>query len=869
MATTAPPTLETAFELHRAGDWGRAEAVCRDLLRIDPRHGDALHLLGVVALQRSDRVAAVDYIGQAIDADGGRPEFHNSLGNVYRTLGRSAEAIDEFRRALRLKPDFAIAYNNLGIALAECGQHRGALACFQQAVQLDQRNVPAWMNLGSALLDMAKPSEAAACFEFALDVEPNQGQAFAQLGRCRSRLGRRDEAIAAYEQAFTLLGDSAPASLFEELAAAYLEAGHFAEAERAFRQVIERSPADPKLLFNLGLSLREQQRDAEAIAWYRRGLELDPQNAAAHYALGRSFHQCERFAEAIASYHKCLSLGPPDAKAAYHLGNACKSLKRLNEAVEAYLKALQWEPDLVPAMYQLGNAYRQLNDLDGARLCLEKVLQRKPGDLTALVCLGNVLRSQDDLLGASAAFKKVITRVSDKPLWELWLATLCPAVFHSAVGIDQYRATLLSKANAIAELEISITPEEIGERGCPPPYYLQFHGRANRPLKEAYARIFNKVQFASAPIDGLLKAAGKPRVGFVVTDGHEGVFLRYLAGVLQRIDRECFDPVIICSAGGELRIRAEIPGNAVETFVIPNGFDKIVERVRQGRFSVLYHWEVGSDVTNYFLPFFRLAPVQCTGAGLPDTSGISQIDYFLSSDVCEPERADGHYTERLIRSSSLLTWQRRMSTPNGAGTKSDFGIGSDEHFYLCPHKIEKFHPDFDGIMAAILKRDPRGILVIPKDSHGHAARKLHNRLRVAIPHVIERIRFVPHQSVEGYFRLVHAAEVLLDPIHYGGGLTSLDGLSLNKPIVTLPGQFVRGRYTFGFYRTMGVDDCIAATVEDYVAKAVQLGTDREWRSHVEQRIRDTSDVLFESSDSITQYDRILPELVDEANRRSA
>src|SRR6202044_1797829 len=129
--------------------------------------------------------------------------------------------------------------------------------------------------------------------------------------------------------------------------------------------------------------------------------------------------------------------------------------------------------------------------------------------------------------------------------------------------------------------------------------------------------------------------------------------LRYLQGVLERIDRREFEPVVICSAGGQRRIEAQVPAGAFETFVIPSGFDKIVERVREGRFAVLYHWEIGSDVTNYFLPFFQLAPIQCTGAGLPDTSGISQVDYFLSSDACEPDRAEQNYTEQLLRSASL------------------------------------------------------------------------------------------------------------------------------------------------------------------------------------------------------------------------
>src|SRR6202044_3383801 len=100
-------------------------------------------------------------------------------------------------------------------------------------------------------------------------------------------------------------------------------------------------------------------------------------------------------------------------------------------------------------------------------------------------------------------------------------------------------------------------------------------------------------------------------------------------------------------------------------------------------------------------------------------------------------------------------------------------------------------------------RDPDGVLVIPKDSQGHAARKLHNRLRVALPHVIERVRLAPYQSIESYFRLVHAADVLLDPIHYGGGLTSFDGLSPNKPIPALPSQSLRCRFTARFSTTIG------------------------------------------------------------------
>lgn len=865
MVATATPSLQTAFEYHRSGDLQGAETACREVLRVDPRHADAWHLLGVVAFQKNESVTAVDYIGQAIDSDGTRPEYHNSLGNVYRSLRRPVEAITEFRAALRLKPDFSVAYNNLGIVLAELGQDRGATACFEQAVQLDQKNANAWTNLGSALLDRGRLQDAQACFECAIEADSQHGTAYAKLGRARSRARKFEQAIIAYEWAIEL--GTEDAALLKDLAESYLQVGRSAEAERVYRRAIVRSPNDSALLLNLAQALKDQKKFDEAIDWYRRGLVLDPQNAAAHYTLGRALHLTDRFAEAIIVYQKSLALGSTDPKCAYHLGNACKSLKRLNEAIEAYLKALEWDPDFVAALYQLGNAYRHLNDFDGARICLEKVVARQPDDLFALASLGNVQKAQDDFSAASATFKKVLSRVPDDSLWQLWLETLCPTVFHSTVGIEQFRTKLRTALKSFADKNLSVSAEDITDRGCPPPYNLQFHGRDDKELKEAYAAVFRNFRGATE-FDYHRGPATeeKPRVGFVVTNGHEGVFLRYLRGTLQRLDRERFDPVIICSAGGESRIRQDLPVDVIETLVIPSRFEQVVERVRAGRFAVLYYWEIGSDTTNYFLPFFRPAPIQCTGAGLPVTSGLPQVDYFLSNDVCEPDRAERSYTERLIRSRSLLTWQKRMELPDGPRPRSDFGVAENEHFYLCPHKIEKFHPDFDGLLGDILARDPRGVLVIPQDRHGYAARKLQNRLRLVLPHVIDRIRFVPHQTLGNYLGLVNAADVLLDPIYYGGGLTSFDGLSFSKPIVTWPGEYVRGRYTFGFYCTMGVEECIAGNPEEYVSLAVRLGTDRDWRMHVAERIRQTSDVLFEAVDSVQEYDRIFGQLVDEATR---
>jgi protein O-GlcNAc transferase len=108
---------------------------------------------------------------------------------------------------------------------------------------------------------------------------------------------------------------------------------------------------------------------------------------------------------------------------------------------------------------------------------------------------------------------------------------------------------------------------------------------------------------------------------------------------------------------------------------------------------------------------------------------------------------------------------------------------------------------------------------------------------------------------------VSLADVLLDPIHFGGVNSSYDAFSLGKAVVTRPSPFHRGRYTLGCYRRMGINDCIAASDRDYVNIAFSLGTDRRRRAELEARIGAQSETLFEDRHSVTEHERLLAELI--------
>jgi predicted O-linked N-acetylglucosamine transferase (SPINDLY family) len=126
---------------------------------------------------------------------------------------------------------------------------------------------------------------------------------------------------------------------------------------------------------------------------------------------------------------------------------------------------------------------------------------------------------------------------------------------------------------------------------------------------------------------------------------------------------------------------------------------------------------------------------------------------------------------------------------------------------------------------------------------------------------------LPHQSQSEYLSLLAAADVLLDPPHFGGVNSTFDGLALGKPIVTWPSDFHRGRFTLGCYRRMGLDDAVAASAEEYVQKAVAMGSEPDLRREVAARIRASRHVLFEDPLAVSEHERILRHLADLACRQ--
>jgi predicted O-linked N-acetylglucosamine transferase (SPINDLY family) len=312
----------------------------------------------------------------------------------------------------------------------------------------------------------------------------------------------------------------------------------------------------------------------------------------------------------------------------------------------------------------------------------------------------------------------------------------------------------------------------------------------------------------------------------------------------------------------------KIQQGADHFLVLPPGVGPALQAVAQLGLDVLYYPDVGMNALTYSLAFSRLAPVQCASWGHPVTTGLPTMDYFLSSRDLDAEGAEEHYTEKLIRLSRLGVVYDRPEPPAPPLEREAYGLPADAHLYTCPQTLFKFHPQFDPLLGEILRRDPAGVLVVIEGKYPHWNEMLLARFHRTIPDVCPRIRWLSRLSRPDYLRLLTVADVMLDPIHFGGGNSSYEGLALGVPIVTWPSAFLRGRLTATMYRQMGFTDLAVHNAGDYVERAVRLGTEPDYREEVRRQLQERSGVLYGDLGVVRELEEVLLAMVEQVGKRS-
>lgn len=685
--------------------------------------------------------------------------------------------------------------------------------------------------------------------------------------------------------------------------------GQLAEAELAYRQALAASPDDPNIL-HLFAALLDQRGDLDtAQVLLYRAIELRPGFVQARFNLSRLLRRRGAMEESIALCRSVIALAPGHRDARLDLAGMYLRLLRLPEAIAEYRQLLSLTPDDTGAINNLGVALMMAGDLDAAEACLRQILAVAPQDREALNNLGNVLIERDqaeeaarvyrqaldarpddaqvranlanalekmgDTQGARAAYRRCVAGEGNDGV-RLRLATAFPAIAQSVKEIDQARADAFAALDELEQRPLKVADpfREVGSTA----FYLAYQGFQDRAYQERLARLHARA--CPALLDRAPHCrngrTARPqnrriRVGFISTFLRNHTIGRLNRGLIAGLDRRRFEVTVFATKAADPGdpIARSIQGSADHVVVLPPGLEASRRAIAETQLDVLYYADVGMVPLTYFLAFARLAPVQLTTWGHPLTTGIANVDYFVSMDLAEAAGAEQHYSERLLRLPGLTTcYERPLPPPRRE--RAALGLSPDRTVYLCPQSLFKLHPTFDAILGRILAGDPRAEIALLAGSQPRWTALLQARLQRDLPaEAVQRIRYVPRVSPQDFLALLAAADVILDPTIFCGGNTTLESLAMGTPVVTLPSPYLRGRLTLAMYRRMEFADLVAKDEDDYVRIALSLGLDRDRRDSVRRIIDERSPVLFEDQGTVRDQGTLLQEIVESGNYRFA
>jgi predicted O-linked N-acetylglucosamine transferase (SPINDLY family) len=317
MTTSIADDLTEGLRCQQAGDLAGARDLFCAVLRRQPTHAGAWHLLGVTAFQAGETAVALECLERAWPGNRDNPDFHVDLARAQRAAGNLKAAAASLREALRRRRRDVALRTELGEVLLYGGATTKARAVLRTTLRLDPDYVPALLqmtcllldsgewgraeelsrraqalrpdlpapphNLGVALMEQGRLEEAEASYRRALLLKPDYPDAYNHLGMVLQRQKRLEEALQCYAAALHLWRDKAEA--FNNVGAVQLLLGRLPEAIAHLEQAVQRQPYRAEFLTNLGMALLHQGRVEDAMTYHRRARRVANVPAGPHQDL--------------------------------------------------------------------------------------------------------------------------------------------------------------------------------------------------------------------------------------------------------------------------------------------------------------------------------------------------------------------------------------------------------------------------------------------------------------------------------------------------------------------------------------------------------------------------------------------------------
>ncbi|HXR85906.1 MAG TPA: tetratricopeptide repeat protein [Stellaceae bacterium] len=656
--------------------------------------------------------------------------------------------------------------------------------------------------------------------------------------------GRLAEAEAAYKA--VLQRQPRHVDTLTRLGMLYAQRGELENAARLLRRCVKEAPRQPPLLNNLAIVLAQLGRPEEAQRALDEAIRERPDFASALVNRANVRQQLGRLSDALADLDRVLALKPGDGEALINRGNVLQDLRRYEEAIAAYDDALRAGPQAA-ALNNRGNALNRLQRHDEALASYEAAIRSDPaladphsGRGIALAALGRYEEAVASYAKALALAPENAQALANRA------EALCELGRYEEAADDYGRALEKDPAppytrglRQLVQLQIGrwddLEPQQklllreiaAGRAVSTPAALLPAPAGAALMRRCAELYIADRAPPAAVPLwSGGPYAHERLRIGYFSYDFREHAIAYLAAELFERHDRNAFEIIAFSygpNTGDAMRRRLE---RGFDRFLdVAGASDRaIAEAARRAEIDIAVDL---TGLTQYHrMGVFaqRPAPIQVNWLGFPGTSGASYFDYIVADAVLIPPAHRAAYSEKVVYLPD--TYQVNDSQrviADRVPDRATLGLPESGFVFASFCNAYKCNPDVFAIWMRLLESAAGSVLWLLEDNALFAR---HLRLEASRRGVApERLVFAPRAPLPEHLARHRHADLCLDTFPYNGHTTTSDALWSGTPVVTWSGDAFAGRVAASLLRAIGLPELVAFSPAEYEALAQALARD--------------------------------------------
>ncbi|RAU23209.1 hypothetical protein CU669_03360 [Paramagnetospirillum kuznetsovii] len=605
-----------------------------------------------------------------------------------------------------------------------------------------------------------------------------------------------------------------PALLKLEGIAAFM-LGHHAEAAKALGRFCDMAPNDSGSLAILGNVQQALGKPERAATAFRRVLALEPNAAPIHYNLGNALLDLGDYAAAAESFGRAMALQPNYAKAMAGQAQALAALGQDEAAVAAYVAALTVDPDMAQAHTNLGSLLQGLGRFAEAAAAHSRAVALKPDFAEAHTNLGNALQDLGRLDEAVAAHSRAVALAPRQ------------ARCHNNLGAALFAVARQKEAAECYEKALSLAPDMKAWRNllAAALYRDDLDHAGLEKVQRRFGRAFDQRPGKMTPVP----CDGPIRVGYLTSDFKNHPVAGNMLPVLERMNRAAFPIHVyanqIRSDAMSERIRALAAG---WTDIGRMSDAEAAERIRADGIHILVSLAGHFDENRPTICAHRAAPVQISLHDVA-TSGLAAMDYIIGDSLLLPRGSPEVFSERQLRLPHFYV----ADLPGDLPPLRD-PDGSAGPVFCCFNNPSKIGPATLAAWGRILGALPDARLVL-KYQGRYGNREIRERfitLLIQAGAKAEQVVMLDlSEPFAAFLDRYNDADLALDPFPFSGSTTTFQALCMGVPVLTWPWQRMVSRWTASMLEPLELNEFIADSADDYVARAVAFAAGRaQWRA---------------------------------------